>query len=327
MNIRVLEVLLGRCAIALFFIPLSMACLSGCEDRSSVEPVKAAEPSPAPSAIEPPTHAPAAAGTNSARPDASPYTTTGPLIADRQADIAAERDGRVAEIAVEIGDSVQTGQLMAALDDRMARAMYESQKAKVESLQDQVKEWQAEQKTEEADLRRADAMRAEKISTEEDWEHVKYKLDETIQEVARYRADEAGAEADLKLAELQLEQCRITAPFAGVVARRSLRPAQEVKKGDVLFWITAVAPLRIVFTVPESAMAQFPVGAGLQVTTPVYPELRQAAHVDRVSPVVDPASGSVQVIGVLDHPQRLLKLGMTMQVQAAGPTAKGRARP
>jgi RND family efflux transporter MFP subunit len=249
------------------------------------------------------------------------------LIADRQADIAAERDGRVAQIAVEIGDAVEAGQLMAQLDDRMARAAYESQKARVLSLQDQVKEWEAEQQTEEADLRRADLMRAEKIRTEEDWEHVKYKLDETIQEVARYRADETGAEADLKMAELQLEQCRITAPFDGVVGRRSLRPAQEVKKGDVLFWITAVSPLRIVFTVPESAMAQFPTGAGLELTTPVYPELRQPAHVFRVSPVVDPASGSVQVIGVLDSPQHSLKPGMTMQVQPAARTAKGNARP
>ena len=41
-------------------------------------------------------------------------------------------------------------------------------------------------------------MRADKIISEEDWEHAKYRLDETIAEVARYRNEEAAAEADLR---------------------------------------------------------------------------------------------------------------------------------
>ena len=238
--------------------------------------------------------------------------------------MAAERDGRIVNVAVEIGDHVQKGQILAMLDDRALRSACDSQKAKVASLKAQVNEWESEQKVDEADLRRADAMRAEKIRSEEDWEHVKYKLDETIAEVARFQADEAAAEADLKSANLQLEQSRIVAPFGGVVGRRSLRLAQEVKKGDVLFWITAVSPLRVLFTVPESAMAAFPNGAPLELFTADYPQLRQQARVLRVSPVVDPASGSVQVIGALVSPSKLLKPGMIMQVQVE---TQGHARP
>jgi RND family efflux transporter MFP subunit len=253
----------------------------------------------------------------SSTPDPQPFTTTGPLVADQQADVAAERDGRVVRVAVQIGDRVRRGQVLATLDDRALRAACESRKAKLASLQAQVAEWQAEQKSAEADLRRADIMRKEKIRSEEDWEHVKYKLDETIAEVARYRADTAAAEADLQSANLELEQSRIVAPFDGVVGRSSLRVTQEVKTGDVLFWVTAVAPLRILFTVPESAMATFPAGGTLELTTAVYPQLHQQARVLRVSPVIDPASASVQVVGMLVRPSPLLKPGMTMQVQAA----------
>jgi RND family efflux transporter MFP subunit len=238
------------------------------------------------------------------------------LVAEQQADIAAQRGGRVVEIAVDIGDHVQKGQLMALLDDRALRAACDEQKAKVASLEAQVKEWQAQEQVDGADLKRADALRADRILSDEDWEHVKYKLAETVSEVARYKADEEGAEADLDAANLQLGQSRIVAPFAGVVGRRSLRMAQEVKTGDVLFWITAVKPLHVLFTVPESAMGEFQRGAELALTTPDYPELRQRARVYRVSPVVDPASGSVQVIGELVDPSPLLKPGMTMQVQA-----------
>jgi membrane fusion protein (multidrug efflux system) len=143
-----------------------------------------------------------------------------------------------------------------------------------------------------------------------------------VAEVARYRADLQGSEADLTSAKLQLAQSQIVAPFAGVVGRKSLRPAQEVKKGDALFWITSEAPLRILFTVPESAMAAYTIGAPLELTTEDYPELRQSARILRVSPVVDPASGSIQVIGAVTHPSRLLKPGMSMQVRASGPPAK-----
>jgi RND family efflux transporter MFP subunit len=249
--------------------------------------------------------------------DPAHFTTTGPLVAEQQADVAAERDGRVANIAVEIGDHVKRGQLLASLDGRAAQAAVESQTAKLNSLRAQVREWQSEESMDGADLRRADQMRTDKILSEEGWEHVKYKLDEVTAEVARYRADVAAAEADLNAAKLQLEECRITAPFAGVVGRQSLRPAQEVKKGDVLFWITAEAPLRVLFTVPESAMSAFTGGATLVLTTPAYPNLHQLAKVLRVSPAVDPASDSVQVIGALVHTSPLLKPGMSMQVAVA----------
>ncbi|MBB5057897.1 RND family efflux transporter MFP subunit [Granulicella aggregans] len=286
-------------------IPAILA--TGCDSHDSVasSPPALKAPAPAPQAI------------HAIEPAKVPYRTTGPLVAEQQSDVAAQRDGRVVSISVGIGDRVRRGQELAALDDRALRTAVESHTAKLDSLHAQVREWESEEKMDSADLRRADQMRASKILSEEGWEHVKYKLDEVTSEVARYRADEAAAAADLKTAKLQLEQCHILAPFAGVVGRQSLRLAQEVKQGDVLFWITAEAPLRILFTVPESEMASYPTGAPLDLTSPGYPALHQPARVLRVSPVVDPASDSVQVIGALIHPSPLLKPGMSMQINPA----------
>lgn len=290
---------------------LALMALAACSERPLAQAGAAAR-SPSPASASPSAPQPTAA-----IPEPKAFTTTGPLVAERQADVAVERDGRVTEINAQIGDRVRQGQVLALLDDRALRAALDSQKAKVASLQAQVGEWESEQKTEEADLRRMEIMLKDNIRSREDWEHVKYKLDETIEEVARYRADEAGAEADLRSAALQLEQSRVVAPLDGVVGRSSVRQAQEVKKGDVLFWVTAEAPLRVLFTVPETAMAAFPAGASLELTTADYPNLRQPARILRVSPVVDPASGSVQVIGEVVHPSPLLKPGMSMQVSLA----------
>jgi len=292
---------------AIFILPL-LAFATGCDSRPAAVQAVAASSTPAPAPVPPPM--PADPGAQRA------FTTSGPLVAEQQADVAAQRDGRVVKVAVDIGDHVRKGQLMAALDDRELHAACDEEKARVASLQAQVKEWQSEQQVEEADLRRADALRSDRILSDEDWEHVKYKLAETVSEVARYKADEVGAEAKLQAGNLQLAQSQIVAPFAGVVGRRSLRMAQEVKAGDVLFWITASAPLHVMFTVPESAMRAFERGANLELTTEDYPALKQKGRVFRVSPVIDPASGSVQVMGEVIEPSPLLKPGMTMQVRA-----------
>ncbi len=233
------------------------ACLcAGCDSHPAAMDASAATPTaavaPAKAAPEPQPTAEAA--------DPKSFSTTGPLVAEQQADIAAERAGRIVSINVRIGDRVKKGQILAQLDDRALRSACDSQKARMASAQAQLREWQAEQLTAESDLRRADAMRENKIISEENWEHAKYRVDETIDEVARFREEASASEADLSMANLQLEQSRIVAPFTGVVGRSTVRPAQEVKPGDVLFWITAEAPLQVLFTVPETSMAAFASG-------------------------------------------------------------------
>jgi membrane fusion protein, multidrug efflux system len=309
-----LDALCGRNrAMICAMIAAALLC-AGCDSHPAAVDASAApasSPAPAKLASEPP------ATSTTEMPASSAFTTTGPLVAEEQADIAAERNGRIVSINARIGDRVKKGQLLAQLDDRLLKSARDSQKARMGSAQAQFREWQAEQLTAEADLRRADAMRDAKIISVENWEHAKYRVDETIAEVSRFREEAAAAESDLTAANVQLEQSRIVAPFAGVVGRSTVRPSQEVKPGDVLFWITGEAPLQVLFTVPETAMGAFAPGKVLDLTTADYPELHQQGRIARVSPVVDPASGSIQVIGAVVHPSRLLKPGMTMQVRLA----------
>lgn len=287
---------------------------TGCDSNApssaaaaSAAPVSSAA-APAPTALPSPTVSVS---------DAKSFITAGPLVAEQQADVGADRDGRVVEIAVQIGDRVKAGQLLARLDDRMLRAACDVQKARIASAEAEVRNWKAELESNHADLRRADALLKEKILSQENWEVSKYKADESTAQVERYQSEVAAAEAELASTNVQLEQSRIVAPFAGVVGRNSVRPDQQVKAGASLFWITAEYPLRVLFTVPETMMASFIAGKHLDLTTADYPGLHQEGRIYRVSPVVDPASGSVQVIGAIDHPSPHLKPGMTMQVRLA----------
>ncbi|MFZ0305026.1 MAG: efflux RND transporter periplasmic adaptor subunit [Terracidiphilus sp.] len=285
----------------------------GCE-TNSLPPAVAASSAPPSASTSTPAPAPAPAPNV---PEAKSFTTSGPLVAEQQADVGAERDGRIVEIAVQIGDRVQAGQLLARFDDRMLQAACAAQKARMAAAQAEVRNWKAEQESARADLRRADALLKDHILSTENWEISKYKVDETTAQVDRYESEQAAAEADLNATQIQLDQSRILAPFTGVVGRSSVRADQQVKTGDALFWITAEAPLHVLFTVPETLMASFTVGKPLELTTADYPGLQQQGRIYRISPVVDPASGSLQVIGAVDHPSPLLKPGMTMQVRLA----------
>ena len=161
-------------------------------------------------------------------------------------------------------------------------------------------------------------MRADKIISEENWETAKYKVDETAAEVTRYKSEQAAAEAQLNTANLELEQSRIVAPFSGVVGRSSVRPAQEVKLVTCSSGLLRKRHCACSSPCPRSVMASFTRGALLDITTADFPGLHQPGRILRVSPVVDPASGSVQVIGAVDTcPSPLLKPGMTMQVRLA----------
>ena len=255
----------------------ALGSLAGCNQGSATAAGPVLASSPAAPAADPPSNLAAALAAAPATGAGRAYTTVAPLMVEQQADVVAERGGSVTAVKVEIGDHVRRGEVLALLDDRALQATRAEKVAKVDSLRAQRQTGEAERKSHEADLRRA--------------------------------------EAELRTANLELDQSRITAPFDGVVGRRSVREAHEVKKGDALFWITAQAPLRIVFTVPESSMAFFSRGAKLELSTADYPRLKQPARVFRVSPVVDQASGSIEVIGNLEKPSPLLKPGMSMQVK------------
>lgn len=290
-----------------------LCLLGGCDSKRPEPAFEEAVRTPAlPAVVASPAVAASAAGGTPRE-----YTTTGPLVVEQQANVLAERDGRVVGVMAELGQKVRKDQVLALLDDRTLQAAYASKAAKLESLRAQEREWEAEQHGNEADMRRSDVLFASQIISEEDHEHTKSKLDQTIAEVARYKSEVEGAEADLRGAKVDIEDSRIAAPFDGVVGRRSVRNGQDVKKGDALFWITAEGPLHIVFTVPESEMTAFHAGTMLDLTTSALPSLHQRAEVKHVSPVVDPASGSIEVNGLLEAPVGGLKPGMSMQVRLA----------
>ena len=248
----------------------------------------------------------------------SEFLASGPIVVENQLDIQALREGVVSQISADLGTRARKGTLLAQLDDRQVLADRDAAQAKVKSLEADVQGWVYETKVLQSDLDRAEAMSKAQLITPQELDHARYKVQADKYETERSRQNLVNAQDALKSLNLELEKTRIVAPFDGVVARRYVRVGQKVAVGDRLFWITATAPLRLRFTLPERFAGHVNVGEQLAVTL-ADEDQKAESRVVSVSPVVDPASGTIEVVTELVKPANEVRPGMTASVHLPEP--------
>jgi RND family efflux transporter MFP subunit len=168
-----------------------------------------------------------------------------------------------------------------------------------------------------ADYLRAQRLWNEKLIAEEQLQHAKYKVESDQWDILRVTEQLNTARQEEHALELEAEKTRIMSPFSGLVARRYIREGQSVNKGDRLFWVTAEGPLRLRFTLPEKYMGHLKQGQVFSLSSPDIPAETRIAKVIEVSPVVDPSSGTIEVLVEIVGPRGQLRPGMTVALHVA----------
>ncbi len=247
------------------------------------------------------------------------FVASGPIVVENQIDVAAQREGVVAKILAEPGMRVKRDQVLGMLDDRQLTADLEAARAKTRSIEADRKNWEAEAKVLQSDYERAQKMWDAQLITKEQLEHAKYKAESDKWDVQRVSEMLRNAQATERSLELELEKTRIRAPFDGLVARRYVRAGQKVALGDRLFWVTATAPLRVRFTLPEKFLGRVKTGLEVGLTSPDLPSKRYKARILQLSPVVDPSSGTIDALAEVLGPAQELRPGMTVNVEVQNP--------
>ena len=250
--------------------------------------------------------------------DESSFLATGPIVVENQVDVVALRAGVISAIMFDVGRSVRTGEVLATLDDRQLAAERDAAVSRVRSAQANLNDWQAEAGVADADLKRAEAMRDAGINTVEDLDHARYKVVASQFEIEKAKQDLDLAQHNLRVLELEMEKTRITAPFDGIVARRYTRLGQSVAVGDRLFWVTAVTPLLVKFTLPERFITAVKNGQTVTVTSAdATPVIKHDARVIDVSPVVDPSSDTIEVRALIEGSAPDLRPGMLASIRVS----------
>jgi RND family efflux transporter MFP subunit len=286
---------------------------TGCGDAKSES---AAGPAPTPvtaTAPSAPVHAPAAAAPEDG------VTASGPLIVEHQLEIAAQTPGVISKVYVESGTRVKAGTLLAQIDDRQVTANLEAARAKTRSIENDLKNWQAEAEVVKSDYVRAQRAFNEGLIPEEQLQHAKFKAESEGWDIKRVTELLNTSRQEERSLELEMEKNRITAPFESLVARRYVREGQSVGRGDRLFWVTAEAPLLLRFTLPEKFLGRVKIGQQLTLTSSDLPNEQHVARIKEVSPVVDPSSGTFDVLAELQGSRGELRPGMTASIKLDAP--------
>lgn len=284
--------------------------LIGCGGGEKDETIAATTPARANSA-------PAAAPANSApaQPPAveneNLVNVSGPLIVEHQVDVTAQKEGTLAKITTEAGARVKAGALLAQLDDRQIVANLEAGRAKSRSIENDLRNWQAEVQVVKADLVRAQRLYDDGLIPQDQLQHAQFKVESEQWDIKRVSEMLNTARQEERSLELELEKTRITAPFDCLVARRYAREGQSVNRGDKLFWVTAESPLLLRFTLPEKFLGHIKTGQQLELTSPDAPKEQHAAKIKEVSSVIDPSSGTFDVLAEVSGARGSLRPGMT----------------
>ncbi|MEE3263085.1 MAG: efflux RND transporter periplasmic adaptor subunit [Candidatus Latescibacterota bacterium] len=213
------------------------------------------------------------------RGDISSYLMFSSTIATEAAvEIHPETNGRVEAVLVEEGDHVEAGQILVKLDDEQVLIEERESEVELNHLEGGYK------RTEEMFRRRL-------ISTQE-YEDKLYQLEQ-----ARLRREKA---------QLALEHTHIRAPFSGVLTTRSVQVGARVGPGGKLFDLVKREDLIARVHVPGQYLREVQVRQAAQIESDFLRDMVFEGYVKRISPVVDPQSGTFKVtLGIHDQWEHL----------------------
>lgn len=207
--------------------------------------------------------------------------------------------GRVTDVPVSSGQAVAAGDLLIQLDDRAARA------AVAEA---------------EATLREAEQ------------EYRRYQQLEDSNTAAEARLEQARgaflrAEAAMMMAEAELEDRTVTAPFAGTLGVIDVEPGTFLTASDPVTRLSDLSTVEVSVTLPERYFDRVSPGQTLDITTPAYPEATFEGLVTVRAPEIDLGTRSFEIRAEIENSDGRLVGGMFANSRLVLGTFEGLAIP
>ncbi len=215
--------------------------------------------------------------------------------AEQNASLAAERPGRVVAVLYNSGQTVAAGTLLVKLDDAAEQAQLDVDTAKLTEAENTLAR-------SEKLLSIAGASRAS---------------------LEQAQADAAEDRAQLTADRAVIAQLNIAAPFAGTLGIRKISAGDYINQGQVVAQITQPAPLRVLFSVPQTEAGGIALGEpfSLQAASMAQKSLNATGKITALSPQVDITTNARDGEGIITGGDAGLLPGMlgTMTLQTGAP--------
>jgi len=210
------------------------------------------------------------------------YSGTAPIEAFAEADVIAKVEGEIREVLVEEGDEVEEGQVLARLDGDRLRLELNESSARLRKMQ--------------RDFERNKDLREKGLLSEGDYEKLQFDLE--------------SLQASYNLASLELDYTQIRAPISGVISERYIKLGNTIRVNDPLYRVTSFDPLVAYLHVPEREYQQITPDQPVAIDIDALADKTILASVTRISPIVDPETGTFKITIEIRDESRRIKPGM-----------------
>jgi RND family efflux transporter MFP subunit len=229
-------------------------------------------------------------------------TSTGYVVAQRKAAVASKATGRLEWLGVAEGSRVRRGEVIARLESADVSAARDQAAAALKVAQANVEQGRVEALDARRALARASELLERRFVSESVHDQAQARVDKAAAGVRSQEASVAVARANLRAAEVSLEQTLIRAPFDGVVLTKSADVGDVVTpfssaidaKGAVVT-MADMTTLEVEADVSESNLARVRPGQPVEIV------------VSRTVPTVDRSKATVMTkIRFVDTDARIL---------------------
>ena len=239
-----------------------------------------------------------AAGTQASVLNAAGYVT-----ARRRATVSSKITGKIVEVNVEEGMAVKEGQVLARLDDATYRAALKLSEARAEESRQGVKENEVRLQEAKLNYGRFAALLKEGIVTQADVDTAKAAVDSIAARIAALHEGTRVAERQIEMAQTDLDNTIIRAPFSGVAISKDAQPGEMVSPVSAgggftrtgICTIVDMRSLEIEVDVNESYINRVKPGQDVTATLDAYPDWQIPADVITPVPTADRQKATVLV--------------------------------
>jgi HlyD family secretion protein len=262
----------------------------------------------------------------------------GTLAAVDEVTISSEADGKVSRILADLGDPVKAGQVLVEIDSEKQQYTYEQQQA---ALARALAQYGAADPAHLPEIERTpDAMRASSdlvqatqafnratelfkrnLISQQALDDAQAALqskraiyNSALQTGKNLRASIQASEAAMKLANRQLRDTRIRAPFDGYVQKRLVNLGELVKTQMPVMAIVRLDPLKVTAEIPEKMAPWISAGQSVDVRVDAYQGRAFTGKVSRISPAVNPSTRAFPFEALVPNAGAALKPGTFARV-------------
>ncbi len=239
---------------------------------------------------------------------------TGYVVAQRKAAVASKATGRLEWLGVREGSQVRAGEILARLENRDVTAKREQAAANVKLARANLEQAKAELHEAERAFQRSRDLLARKFVSQAAHDTAVARLEKARAAMSAERAAVAVAEANLRAAQVEVEQTLIRAPFDGVVLTKNANVGDVITPfssalGSQAAVVTMadMSTLEVEADVAESSIAKVRLDQPCEIQLDALPDVRFRGVVARMVPTVDRSKATVTVkVRFVDTDPRVL---------------------